>query len=77
MLYLKLHVGSLASSAATDTGLFYTYYIYLTEHGLRTVNLGSRIIKEKLNAHYETYRREVASELLSERDKHKVIRWKR
>jgi len=31
---------------------------------------------KKLNARYETYRREEASELLSAKDKHEVIRWK-
>jgi hypothetical protein len=31
--------------------------------------------KKKLNG-YETYRREDASELLSAKDKHEVIRWK-
>jgi hypothetical protein len=29
-----------------------------------------------LNARYETYRREDASEFLSAKDKHEVIRWK-
>jgi len=31
---------------------------------------------KKLNARYEIYRREDASELLSAKGKHEVIRWK-
>lgn len=77
LLYLESCPSRSASRGSTDKWLILdVMLLYVPDRTSLTNDKRTKLYqKKKLNG-YETYRREDASELLSAKDKHEVIRWK-